>query len=161
LLIRQFWIAKTSSGPTVVSTHHFQGIAKTLKYVTCSTFRDASFVVNLLGGDPVPLIHNKPHHNEPSIESNSAVVKDSSSFDREAAAGVPGPTLPAIVSFQKGDFLAPAARAFDAMGPATRENPFTAVLRISKEYSGFLESSRFHRFLRIREAARVRRSLVR
>ena len=94
--------------------------------------------MNLPRANTVLAVDRHPHRSQPFVETDWRVLEDRSSLQRELRSGVLLAAVPAIVLLQEQHVLATAARADNAIRPATGHKIFAAVLRIGEVEDGLL-----------------------
>jgi hypothetical protein len=104
---------------------------------------DPKCAMNLITADSVLAANNEPHRHQPFVQSDRRVLHDCAGLTGELAHVMLCAALPAVVLRKEHNLLASATRAGDAIGPASRYEVRTAVVRIGKIEDRFLKRFRF------------------
>ncbi len=110
-----------------------------VKHEPCGLLSDAKSAGHFVGTDAVFAVGNHPHCDEPLVERQSRILKDSPDLHRELFASVLALAFPHAASGDKANFFALTSRAGNAIGPAPRNHELEAVIGVSEVNNGLLE----------------------
>ena len=101
---------------------------------------DAKGAANLIGTDAVLAVGNHPNSDEPLVEGQSGVFKDSPNLGGELFLGMLALAFPHPASGDKADIIPATGGALYAIGPATLDHEVEAVAGVGEVNDGLLES---------------------
>ena len=112
-----------------------------MEHEPCGLLSDAKSAAYFVRTDSVFAICNHPHSDKPLVEGKRRILKDGSNFDGELFASMLTLAFPHAASRDKANVNPATSRALDAIGPASRNHEFEAVVGISEVDDGLLECS--------------------
>jgi hypothetical protein len=121
-----------------------QGESNPVVHEPCGLLRHAEGAVDFVGTHAVLAVDDHPHRGEPLIQANRGILEDGPRLQGELPQRMLFAALPAIILRLKDDVLTSAARACDAIRPATGHEIVAAVIGIGEVENGSLKSGRFH-----------------
>jgi hypothetical protein len=103
---------------------------------------DAKSAGHFIGTDSILAVRNHPNSDEPLVEGERRILKDSPDLDRELPFGVDALALPLALILEEHGILAATGRAdHNAIGPAEFDHESKAVIRVCEVNDGLLEGS--------------------
>src|SRR6266404_3785921 len=111
-----------------------------VKHEPCGLLSDAKSAAHFVGTDTVLAVCNHPNSDEPLVQANRRILKDSSYLDAELLASVLLFAFPHPASGDESHIIAATSGALDAIGPAPRNHELEAVVRVSEVDDGLLQS---------------------
>ena len=111
-----------------------------MEHEPCGLLSDAESAGHFVGTDAVFAVGNHPHCDEPLVERQRGILKDSPDLHRELFASVQALAFPHAASGDEAHVSAATGGAFNAIGPAPRNHELEAVVGVSEVYDGLLES---------------------
>ncbi len=101
---------------------------------------DAESPSNLVRANAVLAIRNHPNSDEPLVERERGILKDSSHFARELFASMCRFAFPHPTSRDESNIVPATSGAFDAIGPAALNDEVEAIVGVGEVFDSLLES---------------------
>ncbi len=112
-----------------------------MKHEPCGFLSDAKSAAHFIRTDSVLAVGNHPNRDEPLVERERGILKDSPHLARELFAGVVCLALPHAPRRDEANLFAPTSGALDAIGPAALNHEVETVVGIGVVEDGLLECS--------------------
>lgn len=117
------------------------GETNPMEHEPCGLLSDAKSAANLVRANTVFAVRNHPNSDEPLVERERGILKNSSHFAGELLASVFPFAFPHPASRDESNIIAATSGAFDAIRPTARHDEVEAVVRVGEVNDGLLECS--------------------
>jgi hypothetical protein len=114
--------------------------ANPVEHEPCGFLSDSKSASHFVGTDAVLAVRNHPHSDEPLVERQGGVLKDSADFGGELFASVILFAFPHPASGDKANVIPATSGAGNAIGPAALDHELEAIVRVGEVDDGLLES---------------------
>jgi hypothetical protein len=111
-----------------------------MEHEPCGLLSDAKSAANLIRANAVLAIRNHPNCDEPLVEGERGILKDSSHFARELLASVFAFAFPHPASRDESHIIAATSGTLNAIRPAPLNDEVEAVVGVGEVFDGLLES---------------------
>jgi hypothetical protein len=111
-----------------------------VEHEPCGLLSDAKSAANFVRANTVFAIRNHPNSDEPFVERESGILKDSSHFARKLFASVFPFAFPHQTSRDESHIIAATSGALDAIRPTPRNDEVEAIIGVGEVFDGLLKS---------------------